>query len=329
MPTQIQPKTSLTDDVHQQIAVVAETATPEDLATHERMVAKASEKTSEIATISPGLAALIFTKSNIHNRDWNAGKTLNFAKQMREGKWRWNGATFVWYEDGSLADAQHRAGGVALAGETIETIVVYGLKKSDIATVDAGRPRNAAQAASLEGILEAAKKSTILRSYLNYESKRLVKKSYPLSNAEMKDLIVEHDTALALALHLGQDSQRDIARPVLGDKSLDAAKIAFLMLTAPHAWPDDKVLQHLRALQLGRSSTGEHDPIFQVAELLSKDAEGRRREKMNETDKFGVALHAFKLVEGGVVSIQPRELRNMRKRLPAADFNEPMAEAAE
>jgi len=324
------PRMAMSDQVRGRLGAIAETATEADRQAIAEIIAKAQtgEHLVEVCEVTPAMAAIVFLNYNKHNRDWTPSKSLEFAQQMIAGMWRWNGATWVWYEgDGGLGDAQHRASAQALAGKTMKIIMVYGLQRPDIVTVDMNRRRSAAQSATLEGIVRAAQKQQVIKACIAYENRRLNRYDEKLFDITLRDMIIQNDHSLSQALAVGDASVKDIARPVL--KPIDAAKVAYLMLSAQHPWPAATVFEHLKLLQAGQAQ-GEKDPVFQAAEMITKAAEQRKgREKLGEVARCGLVVLAFNLIERGIHAVRPQELNTIKKRLPAPDFPDDFAAAAE
>jgi hypothetical protein len=180
----------------------------------------------------------------------------------------------------------------------------------------------------MDGIVNAGPKQQILKAAVAYDNRRLERKQNEakLFDSVLRDMIVENDRRLTDALAIGEASVKDIVRPLL--KPIDAAKLAYLMLSAHAPWPLSNALERLRTLQAGQAQ-GERDPIFQAAEIISKATAARGRQKLSETSRCGLALHAFALVERGIHAVRPVDLQNAAKKLPAPDFPESMLQAAE
>lgn len=318
-------KTALAEQYHARLVQLAAEATESDRQAVAAIIAKAQTGVREAETVkvTPGMAAIIFLDHNHHNRDWSAPKTRDFTQQMIAGQWRWNGASWVWYEgEHGLGDAQHRAAALALSGQTMNIVMVYGLARADIVTVDVGRRRSPAQAATMEGVAEAGAKQQIIRAFNAYEARRLEQKSdeMRISDSTLRDLIISNNKRLTDALSIGEASIKDIVRPLL--KPIDAAKLAYLMLSAHVPWPAVNVVERLRTLQAGQAQ-GEKDPIFQAAEMISDASKHKKgKDKLSETSRCGLAIHAFGLVERGIHAVRQQDLKAATKKLPAPDFPE-------
>jgi hypothetical protein len=74
------------------------------------------------------MSAQLFINHNGHNRDWSPLWSQELARRMTEGLWRPNNASVGFYVDGILADGQNRSAAGALAGFTLITPIVFGVK---------------------------------------------------------------------------------------------------------------------------------------------------------------------------------------------------------
>ena len=91
--------------------------------------------------ITPEFAKEVLETKNAGNREVNKAKVKQYAEDMKEGRWRVNGETCGFYEDDSIASAQHRFMACEMAGVPFETLVVRGIKKDYADTIDQGDPR--------------------------------------------------------------------------------------------------------------------------------------------------------------------------------------------
>ncbi len=98
---------------------------------------------------------------NTNNRKKKNKKVAEYVSVIKDGKFRFNGASIVVSEDGILLDGQHRLMAVEeLAGYTIKTVLVTGVKKDTMETIDIGSKRTNADFFSIDGV----KNSTALAS---------------------------------------------------------------------------------------------------------------------------------------------------------------------
>ena len=103
------------------------------------METKSAEYRQEVMTITPTLAGEIL-RLNSNNRNVRDYMVRQYAQMMKEGRWDENSpATISFYQDGTLADGQHRLLAVKRSGATLRMLVVFGCKRSPF--IDTGMRR--------------------------------------------------------------------------------------------------------------------------------------------------------------------------------------------
>jgi hypothetical protein len=88
---------------------------------------------------------------NQRNRSVNQIRVGILAEQMRLGQWRPEVAPILLYQDGTLADGQHRLHAALKVGKPLECWVAV-IDRQDITKVDAGLPRNTYNHCQILGI---------------------------------------------------------------------------------------------------------------------------------------------------------------------------------
>lgn len=91
-------------------------------------------------TITPDEASDIL-KKNTNNRRMSIPTVEYYKRQIVNKQWQANGETIKIAIDGTLLDGQHRLTAIAQAGIPVETLVVRGLDKDAISTIDTGKVR--------------------------------------------------------------------------------------------------------------------------------------------------------------------------------------------
>ena len=99
-------------------------------------------KTSTVL-ITPDLAAMWLKTSNKANRSIGERHVDKLANDMILGKWRTTHQGIAFYEDGVLADGQHRLAAIIKSGIAQQMLVVTGLERADAIGIDQNRPRSA------------------------------------------------------------------------------------------------------------------------------------------------------------------------------------------
>ena len=101
--------------------------------------------------LTPELATSLLER-NQHNRPLSQAHVERIAKQIVEGKWKFNGDTIKVSDSGDVLDGQHRLWAEIEAKKPIETIIVYGVPRDAFATIDTIRKhRNGGDVVALSG----------------------------------------------------------------------------------------------------------------------------------------------------------------------------------
>ena len=105
-----------------------------------------------VMTITPQLAEKMLAKNTI-NRNLSERAANKYAQIMRDGNWSVTHQGVAFYDDGTLADGQHRLVGVVQAGVPVEMLVVSGLKKEQSIHIDTHRPRSMIDGIKIGGLM--------------------------------------------------------------------------------------------------------------------------------------------------------------------------------
>lgn len=318
------------DDIRAKIAAVAAAATDGDRDILKAILTDAAtgKYGSKTYDITPAIGALIFLEHNPHNRDWDPAWSLELARRMRIGIWRKNNEVPGFYTDGKLEDAQHRFAAVALAGITWTTVIVFGVDRGAITTVDAGKRRDAASALKMDGMLGAKLKQAVVKTAARYMIKLGDENAALRSEVEIADAIRGNHGVLETAIEIAQASEQNLVSPVL--KTPITAAVAYLNLT--HGWNEQAVREKLALFQTGQSSAGEQEPFFLAGQIIEKArAKSDIKDRLSTIKEVGLVVHALRLSAQGVrATTRAKMLSAIKSDLPKVDFpNESFSEAAE
>jgi hypothetical protein len=322
---------SLADELQEKVVAIASKATDVDRQLVSKIIKRAEtgKKACDIVTLTPATCALLFLTHNSHNRAWRPNSSVEYARRMSQQKWKWNSTTIGFYVDGIMEDGQHRTASAALSGFTWEVVVVYGIERDAIDTVDDNMRRSGADHAGLDGITDANRKQQIVKSAAGYFVKAGNKDAALRSPAEVKAAIETDNQLLELAMDIGTHSRDRIATPALAEAKADA--IAFVLLKA--GWPEARIRERLALFQTGVSTLGEADPLYVAASLLdNRRKKAARGEKLNTAKEMGITIYALLETEKGTKAINLKHIRAAvdGKNLPDPTYPSapPMQEAA-
>ena len=84
---------------------------------------------TETMVITPEMAVRWLTGNNPLNRNLRKPVVEKYASDMRNGLWRKTHQGIAFYEDGTVADGQHRLNAIVSAGIPVEMLVTTGMAK--------------------------------------------------------------------------------------------------------------------------------------------------------------------------------------------------------
>lgn len=117
----------------------------------------------ELRDITPAEAKAML-EANTHNRPIREKYVSALAREMTEGRWFPNGATYKICSDRRVIDGQHRLAAAVLADHTlVNVILVTDLPMEAQATTDIGKGRTSADNLSLSGYKNAAVLASVAR----------------------------------------------------------------------------------------------------------------------------------------------------------------------
>lgn len=127
-------------------------------------------KDSTIVTITPEIASEML-KHNVGNRKINQANVKRIAEDMLAGDYKLNGETIKIYEDGTLADGQHRLTACVLANVPFQTYIVRNIKKDVLPTIDCGKTRGLVESLNMIGCDVDRLILPAINYYFNYGNK--------------------------------------------------------------------------------------------------------------------------------------------------------------
>lgn len=229
---------------------------------------------TEYVTITPAMAAEMLEKNEI-NRDVKAHRVAHWAKLMESQDWYITHQGIAFYEDGTLADGQHRLLAIIKINKAVTFLVTYGLPKAAAMAIDSGVKRSLIDGIKISGIadwIEARhlqlapvvgyprKLSDMQRIDFLYEIKEHAQFAVQCFASNRKHLVPSIvQSAIAMAHHYGED-EADLIRfcEVFLDGIMANPNERVIILARDHFMnftkngakdKDDKYLKLQRAIQ--------------------------------------------------------------------------------
>lgn len=149
----------------------------------------ATQTTSELVTPKK---AEDWLNVNTNNRHLSAGVAEKYAADMTAGRWTECVAPIVFYDDGDLADGQHRLFAIVESGTTQRFLVTRNLSREAGLNIDTGRVRTVVDNARISGT-DRELSSQLISYARGIDSGTSVQSlNRVLSNAEVLEVVERH-----------------------------------------------------------------------------------------------------------------------------------------
>ncbi len=137
-----------------------------------------------------------FLSRNGSNRRVNQKQLDMLVREIESGNWRLTHQGVAFYDDGQLADGQHRLCAIMKSGVTLKMPVFTGIKKDDetILAIDCGKGRTVADSTSISGVKLSAGDVSIAKGIEFGYGYRAFKR---LTHIESRDLCEKHSEKLS------------------------------------------------------------------------------------------------------------------------------------
>lgn len=163
-----------------------------------------------VMTVTPQLAVEWLGK-NTSNRPLSHARIRQYVKDIIDGNFGLTGEAIRFFEDGSLADGQHRLTAIVKACKPITTLVVFGLDRKVSSYIDTGKSRTAGDVLCMfSGVGDADSKAlaTAIRMIYSHDNGRHYVGSTggqsggngAMTNREIQDYYRENEEPLMDAL---------------------------------------------------------------------------------------------------------------------------------
>lgn len=107
--------------------------------------------TAEVVEVTPEMAREWLKNDDIKNRRLRPQTIKEYQRAIRENRWALNGEPFIFSEDGKLYDGYHRANAIANEGISIRSVIVKGVPKTALPTINIGLRRTFADHLEMTG----------------------------------------------------------------------------------------------------------------------------------------------------------------------------------
>lgn len=184
------PGRPVTERPHQ----ARERRVPRDLAAKLKVAAAVEVPVPDavcVMDVTPDIARA-WLERNTHNRPVRFRHVESLARDMHNDRWHYDGSAIRFFDDGGLADGQHRLLAVVDSGRTVPFLVVPGLDRAAQEVVDTGARRSTGDALALRGESNATLLAAVSRLAVIAEQGGLAANNVKPTPQEVLDWIDAH-----------------------------------------------------------------------------------------------------------------------------------------
>ena len=243
-----------------------------------------SQDALQIVTVTPEMAVQILERNEL-NRPLNDQHVHRIARQITEGKWKFNGDTIKISSDHSVVDGQHRLWAIIEAKQAVDTIIVTGIERDAFATIDTLRkPRSGSDVIALAGTLKYRNMIAAALGWLiRYQRGVLQTYNQPQNKVENSDI------EAAFKEHPGIVRAVERCMPLRGLANPGIVAFAYYVALDRNGLLAEKLVDTL----IDPAGVSINDPLFRLRSYFTSDHHKRKEAVMSIALMFK-ALNAAK-----------------------------------
>lgn len=124
--------------------------------------------TTEIMYISPAEASAWLGDNKFDNRRLDDRNVERIVRDIKAGKWVFDGNPIRFDKDGNIIDGQHRLWAIVKSGKQVQSMVVRGLDNEAKMTIDTGKARNISDIFHFHGYVNSSVLASVCRLAIGY-----------------------------------------------------------------------------------------------------------------------------------------------------------------
>lgn len=226
----------------------------------------------QIVTVTPEMAVQILERNEL-NRPLNDQHVHRIARQITEGKWKFNGDTIKISSDHSVVDGQHRLWAIIEAKQAVDTIIVTGIERDAFATIDTLRkPRSGSDVIALAGTLKYRNMIAAALGWLiRYQRGVLQTYNQPQNKVENSDI------EAAFKEHPGIVRAVERCMPLRGLANPGIVAFAYYVALDRNGLLAEKLVDTL----IDPAGVSINDPLFRLRSYFTSDHHKRKEAVMS------------------------------------------------
>lgn len=123
---------------------------------------------SEIVMVTPAKASSWLADCKFNNRKITDRLVDKIARDIKEGKWIFDGTPIRFDKKGNVIDGQHRLWAIVTAGIPVKSLVIHGLSEESKDIIDTGKSRSNSDVLHFHGFVNTASLANACRLSIGY-----------------------------------------------------------------------------------------------------------------------------------------------------------------
>lgn len=154
----------------------------------------------ETREVTPAMAYLWLQK-NKRNRAINYKRVNLYAEEMIKGNWLEHHQGIAFYEDGTLADGQHRLAAVQQSGVNVKMLIAWNVPEKSGLMIDGHQQRQTHQAIRISGLADWIGKDQVAVAKLMIQIQTKKTASVSLSHNDLIKFCEKHRNAIGFSIN--------------------------------------------------------------------------------------------------------------------------------
>lgn len=239
--------------------------------------------TTKVVNVSPVMAKNWLDKFNTRNRNLRDNAIKNFAEDMKSGRWTLTHQGIAFYDDGVLADGQHRLLAVVKANVEVPFIVTHGLPKEAGAVLDQHSKRQAHDAIAISGLAKGVNQNIV--AITRFLMSRLGVDTKPKSVHKIAEFVNRHHEVLTKIDRLVLSKKRQVT---------PSGVLAVYVCALLAGEPEEKIARFARVMFTGEPAGAHENSAIRLREYLLMTPNAWVGMSRVETCKRAMrAIHSF------------------------------------
>jgi len=229
-------------------------------------------------TVEPAMAAKWLAEDNHGNRPISSAHVAKLKKAIVDNQFHHTHQGIAFYDDGTLADGQHRLTAIAQSGKSVLINVTFGVAKTAFEAIDQqSRGRTLRDTMNMEGVVDAKQYVAIARHWM------ILKGNWTAANHEVKAFIDEHKESIGKVLELAK-----------GNVILKHAAVATVMAMGVEKGHFEPIARWADILRTGIVASENESAAIRFRDYWTKDKKtGSQVARIDYSHRTYSSLRAF------------------------------------